>query len=456
MKQATILIALLFSIVVTANPQEAVETEKLLLTNVRIFDVTTGTFTKPQNIYIDGGTIYHVGIIWDAPFDGREIDCRGKFAVPGLFDCHVHLTHLTDSGRDSLAIALKDFVARGVMHVRDVGGPIDVVSDLNHKISSGEFIGPEMFYTGPMLEKSPLTWGDVNETYPNFTVAINSVEDVDSVLPSLAAKGACLVKTFSKMDTAVYHHLAEVAAEHSLKIVHDPGGPLFHSIPMDWATDLGVTSIEHAKAPWPVVLNDSLAEEYDRLMAAPPDPMTSRAFMSKVAGMGVESVSLEKLGQLAEKMKQHGVYLCPTLHVLESMEEMAIESSKEAMQVEQLPEPMLAMIKKGVAGMAAVSRLFVTELSKDSVKMLVGQDGIDPAATFTEMRLLKECGLSEADIIKGATIYPASWLGVDDRIGSIAPEREASMLILDANPLEDITNLESASFVIHKGLMITR
>ena len=111
-------------------------------------------------------------------------------------------------------------------------------------------------------------------------------------------------------------------------------------------------------------------------------------------------------------------------------------------------------IRKQIRAMQAVSRLCVRELAGQGVKMLVGQDGFDAADTFAEMRLLKECGVSEAEIIKGATIYPAAWLGVDGRLGSIAPGKEASLLVVAGNPLEDITRLASPSIVIQKGRVL--
>ena len=67
---------------------------------------------------------------------------------------------------------------------------------------------------------------------------------------------------------------------------------------------------------------------------------------------------------------------------------------------------------------------------------------------------LKEWGVSEAEIIRGATIYPAEWLGVDDRLGSIVPGKEADILIVDGNPVEDIAKIKSGFMVIHGGCIV--
>ena len=289
-------------------------------------------------------------------------------------------------------------------------------------------------------------------------MALDSPADVDSILPELARKGAPIIKTFNDIDPGVYRHLVEVAKRCGLKIVHDPGGPLFHWIPMDQALDLGVTSIEHAKSPWPVVLKDPLKQEHDRLVGPKASQMAQMAFLTKAAGMGVASVSEDRLRRLAEKMNEKGAFLCPTLEVLtnSAMENEAIEEAKKQMKVDSLPAPALEMLRKIVEGMKAVSRHFVREFAGYGVKMLVGQDGSDAAATFSEMRALKEGGVRESEIIKGATIYPAQWLGVADRLGSIAPGKQANILVVNGDPLSDIAQMQATFVVIQNGKLVLR
>lgn len=431
-------------------------TSTILLQNVRIFDGSTGRLTGPQDILIAGERIGSVGEDLAPAPGATTIDCTGKYAVPGLFDCHVHLAHLTTSGGDTLRSTLAEFVRRGITHVRDVGGPVELLRHMKEQVGSAALTGPEIFYAGPMLEHSPLTWERFNESLPGFTVAVDSPDAADSILDAISRNGACMTKTFFKQDTLVYRHLAAEARRRSLRIVHDPGGPLFHDIPMDMALDLGVTSIEHAKAPWPVVLKDDLRREHDALLGPAPvhGEQERMGLLMKAATMGVGSVSEDRLRWLAEQMKARDAYLCPTLLVLMTAETQAIEESKRQMGVDSLPPQALQMIHTLVGGMAAVSRHFVQQFSVYGVKMLVGQDGADPAATFAEMRALQEAGVSEAEILKGATLYPARWLDVDERLGSIAPGHEADILVLRANPLEQIAAMESTFIVVRQGRIV--
>ncbi|MBT8338861.1 MAG: amidohydrolase family protein, partial [Desulfatitalea sp.] len=376
---------------------------------------------------IQDGLIEAVGEELSVPQAVRSIDCAGKFAVPGLFDSHTHLSMLTLRSDEQVRSVFSDFVRRGVTQVRDVGGPLDVIGALSRRTDSEALVGPEIFYTGPMLEQNPLTWADRNVILPGFTVAIDTPADVDRVLQELNLDGAQLVKTFGRIDKQTYQYLLQEAERLSLRVVHDPGGLFFHRIPMDEALDWGVTSIEHAKAPWPVVLRDDLREEHDRLLAQNADQATQTNFNMRMLSLGLASISSERVNWLADKMYEKNAYLCPTLYVFEFMNNAVMEE---------------------------VGEYFVRELAARGVRMLVGQDGTNPDGVFNEMLRLRECGLSEVEILRGATIYPAQWLRVEDRLGAIAPGRQANLIAVDADPLADIANMKQVHLVVHRGRII--
>ena len=215
--------------------------------------------------------------------------------------------------------------------------------------------GPEIFYAGPMLEASPLTGGDERGPagiHGGGRYAPGGRQRV----ADLARQGASMVKTFNKFDRDVYRHLVEAAAKCSLKVVHDPGEPLFNAIPIDVAIDLGVTSIEHAKAPWPVVLTDDLRREHDSLLVSG-DMQARMAFMARVADIDTASVSVERLHRLGEKMIERGAYLCPTLEALMLVEDVAFEQVREQLGVDEMPEMVKDIIRQQIRAMEAVSRL---------------------------------------------------------------------------------------------------
>ena len=423
----SLLIALIFTGVVSVwaavdttgrNKTALNKGSQILLSNLQVFNVVSGTFREAQDILIEGTQIKALGSIDTYDKDATKIDLSGKFVFPGLFECHTHLAFLSNKKEKEMIADLRSFVTHGITQVRDVGGPIDILYKMHERISSGEILGPKIFYSGSMLEKPPLFYVKKNKILPGLQLGISSKQDVDRILLEFARKGACMVKTYNKMDLDVYQHLLSEAKKLGLRVVHDPGRYLFHGIPMDLAIDLGVTSIEHGVSPWPVVLKDALKKEHDRLMADDIDETEREDFMSKVLELGVESISMDKLQTLIDKVLENDVYFCPTLWIYGNED------------------------------------IFTQEFIKRKVKNLVGHDGCSPTLLFTEMKKLRERGLSELEIIRGTTIYPAQWLGVEDRYGSISPGVVANLVILDENPLEDIGHFESPYMVIMNGRVV--
>ena len=118
---------------------------QILLEDMNIFDVKDGTFKNNMDILIENDIIKNVGKIKETNVEKR-IDCSGKFAVPGLFECHAHIAFLTTMDENDKKKMLKEFVEKGITQIRDVGGPLNVLKKLKEEISNGKFEGPEIFY----------------------------------------------------------------------------------------------------------------------------------------------------------------------------------------------------------------------------------------------------------------------------------------------------------------------
>ncbi|MFC1853945.1 amidohydrolase family protein [candidate division CSSED10-310 bacterium] len=109
---------------------------------------------------------------------------------------------------------------------------------------------------------------------------------------------------------------------------------------------------------------------------------------------------------------------------------------------------------KILKNMTRVATYFVTEMVNHGVKLLVGQDGFSAENTLNEMELLRDCGLGEAEIILGASLYPAQWLGLDHQTGSLTENKTADIVLLHKNPLEDIRNIHTSAAVIKNGKFV--
>ena len=427
-----------------------------------MLDVKEGVLRENLDILIEDQLIKKVGKLNSVDKEKvKTIDCSGKFALPGLFDCHTHLSVLTNQPeKDSEEIleecgiaggslsetlekqVLKKFVERGITQVRDCGGPVKTLKGFRDKISSGEYIGPELFYSGPMLEKSPLRGEQMNKRWPGWSVAVDTLQDAENIIQQISKQGAALVKTFSKFDADVLNHLLKRAREHNLPLTHDPGPTFFHSIPVDRAVDLGIRCIEHGKSPWYIVLKDGLKSEHDNLVDSSPE--NKEAFIDRMFDLGIDSISAVKLKSLADKMLENQVYFCPTLHVFKRYSE----------HPEEFNPNELDKFRKRFKILLEIGGVITKEFIRQGSKILIGQDGYNPLFTYNEMQLLKELGLSEWEIIRGATLYPAQWLRADQKFDSISPGRSANILILNKNPLEDIKNIKTTYLVLKNGEIV--
>ncbi len=437
-------------------------TGRILLNDINLLDVENDILRRNLDILIEDSIVKEIGKIDCTDKENlKYYDCSGKYAIPGLFESHAHLTMLTNQedetkkeilkecGIEGIAQedelekqVLKEFVIKGITQIRDVGGPVKTLKDLKDKITRGEYLGPDIFYAGPMLEKSPLRGEENNKRWPEFTVAVNSRQDAKNIIEQISNQGASLVKTFGKFDLDVLRHLLDEAKEHNLPVTNDPGPTFFHSVPVDRGIDLGIRCFEHGKSAWYAVLKDDLKSEHDKLIDA--NPEEKEAFINEMFLSGVDSISVTKLRQLTDKMLENGVYFCPTLHVFKNYAE-----HPEAYREDELDK-----FKKRFEILYEISCFITKEIMKQGTKILVGQDGWNPGFTFKEMQLLKEVGLSESEIIRGATIYPAEWLGITNQSGSISPGKKGSILILNKNPLEDIKNIKTTHIVLMDGKVV--
>jgi imidazolonepropionase-like amidohydrolase len=177
--------------------------------------------------------------------------------------------------------------------------------------------------------------------------------------------------------------------------------------------------------------------------------------MLMAARAGLDGVSVERLHALADLMLEHGAVLCPTLGVFAATETTSAEDDGET-GAAQTEDPNAEVRRMIVAAVELLSNFFVEVLAADGVRMLLGSDSRSAAASIEEARHMRKAGVSEIEVLRAATLYPAEWLGIDDRHGSISPGMAADIVVLHGNPLEDIGNLEAVDAVVQNGVLVSQ
>src|SRR5712691_5805173 len=179
------LIVLLFSQPIRA--QKPAADELLVLSNVTVVNVRTGTLQPEQTVTLERNRIASVGPSKSAkyPRNAPSVNCRGLFLIPGLWDMHVHLV-FGDWFPDAKEISLPLFVANGVTGVRDMGSEMDVVLGWRDEIEAGRLIGPRILTSGPMLDGP-------KPRFPS-SVAIATPEDAHRAVADLKRSGADFIK----------------------------------------------------------------------------------------------------------------------------------------------------------------------------------------------------------------------------------------------------------------------
>ena len=388
----------------------------------RLLDVRSGHWISDQHIYIEGDRISRLEPAGKpAPSGWTLIDLGSASVLPGLIDCHVHLTIKPSSfGYEVLGIsearqtltgaasAQKTLLA-GFTTVRNVGalGFTDVA--LRDAINEGEVAGPRMLVsgiplsiTGGHFDNNLLPW----DYHARFAGVADGVDGVRHMVREQIKYGADLIKfmasggVLSKGDDprASQYSLEEmkmiVSEAHRLgrKVaVHAHG-----SQAILWALEAGADSIEHG---------------------------------SYVDDQGVAA------------MKARGTYLVPTLYTDDFL--------LENLQVLHLPE-FLARKAREVLPEATKN---VSRALKRGVKVAFGTDaGVYPhGLNAREFHSMTKAGLSSLAAIQAATINAADLIGWSDKAGALEAGKWADIIAVDGDPLEDVRRLESVKFVMKGG-----
>lgn len=455
----TLVLAMVSATARTQGPEST--PASLALTGLAIIDVETGAITRDQTILIDGGVIRSVTSAADATrgIDKSTlvVDLPGRYAIPGLWDMHVHFRTLPTADEpfevlvDENRALLPQYIGFGVTGVRDMGGDIpEHVLAWDKEAAAGTLIGPRIFSSLRKLDGPPPVEGTRPHT-ARGSVPVASIEEVEAAIDSHLAAGAALIKFHTLwIDADVFLAGLRAAERRGLPTAaHVPA-----AVTLEDAIEAGLDSIEHS----PFLLG-----------AFPPESRRALA-----AGEGQPSAAdVEHAREVFRDTRAHNVAITPTQHAVGRLSSITdVSAHDDDPRLQQVPPG----IRRSYSGLAsamaardpesvqrtlrstAVAADLVRVAATEGVMVLAGSDS-GPGNAFVypgdslhaELELLVAAGLSPLQVLQAATINGATWLGVDDRFGTIASGRAADIVILEADPLADIRNTRATVGVVLSG-----
>ena len=453
---------ILFAILLGPLVSHAGPSVPLVLQHVTVIDGTGHSPQQDQTVVISGGRIIAVGPVGRTKFDktAHVIDGQGKFLIPGLSDMHVHIAGVSADPAWSKDVLLPLLLANGITGVRDMGGDLEVLLSWKHDIESGKLLGPHIVAAGPWLA------GGGRKTPEQFPVA--NVGEARAAVRELKQRGADFIKIISLPSREALFAVAEEARKQGISFA----GHLPLDVSAAEASDAGMHSIEHFYYS-AFALSLSTKEEALRPLLIAAERKRDSAAAATITSDAIASYGPEKAAVLWSKLKANGTRVTPTLEgIYVAGPPSTIAADRSSLTF--IPVPVLKAWRSGVADNSAASARVNTvaklsendwkltgEIETAGVRLLAGSDSLDEGvipgfSLHLELSQLVKAGLTPMEAIHAATAEAAEFLGRTKDFGIVETGKVADVILLEANPVENIANTRKILAVIRDGRYFDR
>jgi imidazolonepropionase-like amidohydrolase len=395
-----------------------------------------GVGTSPRErvtIVVDGDHIRSIDSGFAAPGTGDElVDLSGATVLPGFMDMHVHLTGEqsrtseldnfkngeADDAFDSVVYAERTLMA-GFTTVRNVGDQWNVSIALRRAIAAGKIKGPRIFTAGRAIgtrgghADASNSWGPyLSSDDPRLNTVCNGPDSCREAVRQRYKDGADLIKI--------------TATGGVLSIAKSGSAPQF--------TDEEIAAIV------------STAHDYSMKVAAHAHGAEG---IKRAVRNGVDSIEHGTFmdDECIRLMKEHGTHYVPT-----------ISAGRFVYEHAQDPDYFPAIVRPKALAVGPQIQATFAKAWKAGVTIMFGTDtGVGPhGSNGKEFGYMVEAGMPVMDAIRSATMVPAKYLGVDDKLGSLEAGKIADIVAVPGDPIADVHTLEHVSFVMKEGVIYKR
>ncbi|MCH8268698.1 MAG: amidohydrolase family protein [Acidobacteria bacterium] len=426
--------------------------DRVVIRGGTLVDVRDGSLLPDVVLVVEGDQIVSVSAGGGQSVQGATvIDASGKYLLPGLIDLHVHY-------RDWSA---ELYVNHGVTTVVDLGTPHEWAKAQREGILSGWIPGPRLLIGTNNLEGPP---EDENYYMRGYVHILKDPEEAMFAMQRYVSENVNAVKVYDSLSVEVLRAIVREAEKANLPVIG-------HFQDVRIAADVGAHGIEHIEAVANALVDQQAREDALKKVRKGFNP-PAESFMD-----------LSKLPEIVELMVKSGLYLNPTMRMSWTGDRALREKGfhyedfdllfndwrlryvplnwrlanlKEYQEIglwhwADLSEYEQDLFHRGYTNAQRVIRAFV----EAGGKLYAGTDSasmtVPGLSLHQEMELLVDAGVSPLQALQAATIHPAELLRMEDRLGGLEKGQVGDVVILDANPLEDIRNTRKIFQVISRG-----
>jgi imidazolonepropionase-like amidohydrolase len=446
----------------------------LVFTHVTVIDATGRPALPDRTVVITGDRIHAIAksseikMLDGPPFDPKTatiVDATGKYLIPGLWDMHVHFRGGASLIADNEAW-LSVFLANGITGIREMGGDIaETVFRWRSEINNGSRLGPRIISSGPKLDGPKPVWPG--------SIPVTDLASARSAVDKVKSMGADFVKIYSvDFPPDVFAAIVDQAHKQGLTV----GGHLpYMTLTVRDAIQGGIRFIEHAQFHVLPGCSRSEKQFYDELVArrGSERPMSNTELMNRCA----QTFDADWARELVSELKAHDVWMTPTLAVLRQLQSMGRVDYEQHPQRKYIfpgiwrtwdpkegrRRPFTADQLKQLDFANTKTAELLKLMQSGGAGLLAGSDsGASNNYTFPawtlhrELELLVENGLSPMEALQAATRNPARFLGELEHNGTVEEGKTANLVLLTANPLDDIRNTQKLDAVVLKGKLLPR
>ncbi len=449
----------------------------LVITNVNVIDATGKPKQTGMTVVVAGDRIAAIGKTGKVkiPVNAEIVDGSGKFLIPGLWDSHLHLTIAVDQ-TGTTALLSPMLVTYGVTTVREMGGDWQRIQQLRNAIASGQVVGPRIFAPGPFVDGPQPA--DVN-----FQPVTNEAEARQAVR-KLKTDGVDFIKVQAGLSLETWRAVVDGSRKAGIPVV----GHIPEAVSAFDVAQSAQRSVEHIS---PVLPGDAgimlacsskeseLRAELASIKKASEDKNANRQQLRQrqrdLQRAMATSYDSKKCEALFALFVQNQIHVVPTAIWGKRFAPLAESDLPNDDSLKLAPASMFTrwnrrraeVIKASSAEDFAFRRMLfdksrelVAAMIHAKVPLLAGTDAMDgyvlPGASLhEELGLLVEAGMSPMAALQSATGKAAKFMGKQDSLGTIEVGKIADLVLLDADPLQQIENTRRIHAVIVGGKLIS-